>query len=207
MTAHQLDHDPQRSVSVSVAPTFEPVSRAELISYQRLTGNDGTDELDQLIKSARLKIERDTRRAICAQTILYKRRGFPLTRDFFELPRTPASSITSITYIDDTTGLATTWGSSNYTLDAAGEPSRIHLAYDQDWPSNVRPIDNSVVVTYVAGAASAAAADPLCKMAVLWLAGWFFSQRIPHEVGRTVNALPDHLDDLIRSLRVEVASP
>lgn len=88
--------------------------------------------------------------AIGSQTLELALDEFP--EGAIELPMAPATSITSVKYID-TTGTEITLGSSAYTLDDYGIKHWVLPAYDTEWPSTLDTA-NAVKVRYVAGAAT-----------------------------------------------------
>lgn len=201
------DFSVERSVALSTAITVEPCTVAELKDHLRVTSSADDTYLTALISAVREQIELEADRAITPQTLVYRRRGFPLSRDFFELPRSPVRAVSSITYINDDTGSADTLATTVYALDATQLPARVYLKHDQSWPGNVRDITASVVVTYTAGPADAASVLQLHKIAVYWLAAWWYENRLPTNIGNIVNRLPDHLQNVIWGQKIFLAHP
>jgi hypothetical protein len=66
-----------------------------------------------------------------------------------QLPRSPVTTVDSITYID-TAGATQTLPSSLYSLDTYGLSRCIHLAYGASWPAT-RAVSNAVRIQFKAG--------------------------------------------------------
>lgn len=140
------------------APTFEPVSRAEAKLHLRVDTTTDNPLIDGLILAALQHAEAFTMRAFPARTYDLKLDAFPCrsVHDAFYsiwLPKPPALSVTSVTYLD-TDGVSQTWDSGDYVTDlpsgpVAG-PGRIYPAYGESYPST-RDIGNAVTVRFVAG--------------------------------------------------------
>lgn len=141
-----------RSVTVSVAPTVEPVSLTEMKLHLREDA-DGQDSLiTALIKAAREKVEIETRRALVTQTQILRLDGFPRSDTAamaIEVPNPPLQSVTSIQYVDES-GATQTLDAADYLVDTASEPARITPVYNGSWPI-ARAQINAVTVTFVAG--------------------------------------------------------
>lgn len=71
------------------------------------------------------------------------------------LPRSPASSITTIKYYD-VSGTQQTMSSTVYQTDFVSQPARVLPAYNQAWPATQWPRLNAVEITFVAGYGAAA---------------------------------------------------
>lgn len=149
---------------VSTAPTAEPFYLAELKALLRVDHDVDDALLSSLLTSCRQQLESVLGRALVAQTVTINRDEFPIAE--FCLPRSPALSVSSITYVDSA-GATQTVATTVYTLDTATEPNEIVLAYGQVWPT-ARFQRNSVTVTYKAGYATSFTAD---TTDVLTLAG------------------------------------
>jgi len=188
----------QQSDSVSVEPTSEPVTIAEARRQCDLDDNFFDEQLQNLIKAARQKVEHDTRRALITQTRVLKRSRFP-SAIALELPRSPVQSITSIQYVSDG-GSTLTFSSSLYSLDANHNPPLVLLGYNQTWPS-VRGYHNDVVTTYVAGYGAATSVPENAKQAVMLLVRHWFDNTSPVVVGTITATLPLSYAALINDLK------
>ncbi len=135
------------SIAVTSEPATEPVSVDE--AKRNCDEDDNARDVDfaRWITQARKQVEADARVSLITQTIQYKLDSFP-SCDYIELPRPPAISVTSITYIDSA-GDSQTW-TSGYTLDANRTPGLVLLDYDQVYPV-ARDQRNAVTITYTAG--------------------------------------------------------
>lgn len=132
-------------------PDAEPITLAEAKAHCRVDGDSEDALLATLIRAARLEAERQTGRAIPAQTWKATYNCFPDW--YFTLPKAPLISVTSITYLD-TAGDSQTVSASDYRVSAASEPGLIEPSYDASiWPT-ARDIIDSVAVTFKAGYAS-----------------------------------------------------
>lgn len=150
----------QASQVIVVAPaTAEPVTAAEAKAFLRIDYSDEDTLIASLIAAARQEVEEYAGVRLMRQTLkaLYEDWGC------FVLPYPPYSSITSITYdlSDGTTG---TWASSEYLVD--GDPAKVCLKYNKDWPSvTIRP-GLPIAVQYLTGYADVAAVPEKYKTAI-----------------------------------------
>ena len=90
----------KQSDRASVEPTSEPVTIAEARRQCDLDDNYFDEQLQQLIKVARRKVEHDTRRSLITQTRVLKFASFP-SEIAIELQRPPVQSVTSVQYVDN----------------------------------------------------------------------------------------------------------
>jgi len=120
--------------------------------HLRVDDETEDDLITALIFAATEMAETRTNRAIMPQTFALSLDAFP---DAIELTRTPVTSVTSITYVDDN-GTTQTLNSSAYVVNTASDHdfASIKPAYGQAWPAT-RVQENAVVVRYVAGYAAA----------------------------------------------------
>lgn len=183
---------------VSSAPSVEPLTLDELRTWLRLPDSftSENDLITDLIKQARVFVERHTARALITQTITeyfdefptVDRATKPLDARIIRLHIAPVVSITSISYIatDGTPALYTTWdntGNAAYFVDAISGangigPARICKKKNVDWPT-IEAYPNAVKVVYVVGfgASGSSVPGPL-KMAIYRLVGrWYYSRK------------------------------
>lgn len=177
----------------------EPITAADLRTHLRLVSTAEDTYLGTLITAARIHLEAETDRTIVPKILVLRRHAFPAARDWLELPHPLARGVTSIAYLDSD-GASQTWSSSNYRVDTRAQPARVYLAEDADWP-DTQDVDNTVTVTYTAGYATADETPKNVVIALLWLAAWWYEQRLPVNIGNIVNELPHHLDRVIWPLR------
>ena len=181
---------------VTSAPATEPLTLTELRTWLRLPTSFTSDDtlITELIKEARLFIERHTARALITQTIEQYFDSFPVATErdrlglngrVLELYIAPVISITSITYIPtdgNPTSYSGTLNSSNYYLDNisglnSGSWPRITLKKGETWPV-VESYPNAVKVTYQAGYGSASDVPGVLKKAIYRLAGrWYYGRK------------------------------
>lgn len=146
-----------------------------------------------LRQSAREYVESFCRRSLLTQTWDYKLDAFPSDDCAIELPLTPVSSVTSITYTA-TDGTATVWSSSLYQTDLPSGPkasrARIVPAYGQYYPQT-RDQMNAVTVRFVAGYGAAASSVPASlKSGMKLLIAHWYEQREAVVVGVGIGVLP-----------------
>jgi uncharacterized phiE125 gp8 family phage protein len=132
--------------STRTAPEKEPVLLEELKEQLRIDYTDHDPELQHLITEARLWAEEnELGRCLITQTVTEK---FRTLDGVLEL-RFPASSITSLSYVDDN-GTTQTLATTYYELGQYYGISVCRLKYDQTWPTT-RDQNDAVTIVYVAG--------------------------------------------------------
>ena len=191
------------SLSLSTAPTLEPVTLAEAKGHLRLDADDSTEDayLTALIAAARHQVEAHTSRALLNQTWAWKLDDFPHC-DQIRVPKAPLSSVTSITYID-TAGTTQTWAASNYDVDAPDGPraqmGTISLAFEKAYPV-VRSDRNAVTITFVAGYGAAATAVPQdVRQAALLLIAEMYERREEGLIGTIQTEVPLSVSRILSS--------
>ena len=141
------------------APTVEPVTLTEAKAHARVSDTSEDTWITSQITTAREWAETYTGRAFLTQTWDLKLDGFPAC---IELPKPPAISVTSITYID-TAGNSQVMSSADYTTSLPtgpyASPGYIVPVYGGTWPS-IRSVPDAVIVRFVAGYGATAAAVP-----------------------------------------------
>lgn len=173
------------ALSLSTAPTVEPVTLAEAKAHLKIDHTADDDYLkDFVIPAARRFAETLTRRSFLQQTWILRLGGF--IDDPIVLPRPPLSSVSSITYLDSN-GDSQTWATTEYTVEKpTGEYAlhgRIWLAYSKSYPTT-RDVVDSVTVTFVAGYGTAASAVPVgIKHGVLMVSEDLYRQRGSQVIG------------------------
>lgn len=172
-------------LSLVTAPTREPVTLDEAKCWLKLQHSADDDRIRWLIESARESIEE----ALDLQMVTATRKltfyAFPSWEIY--LPRSPASSITSITYID-TAGTEQTLDSSLYTLDSTVNPAVLTPAYSQTWPTT-RDQRAAVNITYVCGYGAPSSVPQALRNALLVHVAW--SYRHPGDDGAAAPPMPD----------------
>lgn len=131
---------------VVTAPTLEPVSLAEFKDHARVAESEADGLLAGYILTARQWAESLTGRMCMQQTLDAYYDEFDCEMD---LPRGPAQSITSVSYVD-TAGATQTVSSTYYLLDSKSRINAVTLVVGYAWPCpDYRP--NAVTIRYVAG--------------------------------------------------------
>lgn len=152
-------------LKIITPPTSEQITLEQARLHLRIDAYNSPPEhaddqwiLDN-IPSAREWCEDFTGRALAPQTLELAIGRFPGTLDGYgtllspgptiQLPMSPVTGITSLTYLDSA-GVTQTIAASNYALDSYSQPPRLYGAYGTSWPST-QSIQNAVVVRYTAG--------------------------------------------------------
>lgn len=161
-------------LKLTTGPAAEPVSTAEAKTHLRVDHTDEDTYIGTLIVAARQWVEHFTRRALISQT--WEMAWDACPPRVFALPLPPLVSVTHIKFYD-AANAATTVTSTEYQVDTSREPGRVLLHDTADWPSTILRPAAGVVVTYVAGWASAAAVPQAIKQATLLMIGHFYENR------------------------------
>lgn len=149
------------SVTIVSESDVEPISLEEAKThlYVEHTADDAL--IHWQIKAARQYCESKTALNLVTRTFDYKFTRFPYHADqnvsqiygayYFEIPRDPLISVTSITYTDDSQSPTTqTLSTDIYGVDTDANPPRVYLKYGQTWPNN-RDFYNDITVRFLAG--------------------------------------------------------
>jgi len=153
------------SFVVTVEPTIEPITLADLKTRLRITAEDFDHELEDMITGGRLAVEYDTRRKLINQTVAMYLDRFP-TVETMEIRLAPISAIASIAYTDSA-GDAQTFSSASYNTDFNSTPPRAKVINGVFWPAT-DDIPNAVTVTMTAGYGATASTVPItAKLAVV----------------------------------------
>lgn len=189
-------------LETTVQPTVEPITVEDARLHLRVDSAEDDGLIASYIVAARQMVETWTMRGLVSATRKLYIDGFPAFA--VELPYAPLTSVTSVQYYDDG-GTLQTLATSYYTVDTVSEPGRVHLAYQQTWPST-RAIPSSVVITYVSGYAVTGdhAATPVAlKHAIRLLVSHWYENREPVNIGNIVNPLPMAVESLCTAYRLK----
>ena len=180
------------------APTKEPVTledAKEQLSIQ--------DELQDVNLARRIKEARQWTEAFLGRSLINQtwEMAFDTWPDDMRLRRMPASSITSIKYIDET-GTEQTVTASDYTLDTYSTFHAVRLAYNTYWP-NHQDITNAIKVRYVAGygASGTDVPGPIREAILLTVGHWTRYQALA-ESGVSITRIPFAVENLLSPYRV-----
>ena len=140
------------SLILHTAPTEIPVSLAEVKLFLRVDHSDEDDFIEALISAATLSAESIMNRAVMNQTW----KLFTDSFDNMQLRKPVVTAVSSVKYIDSSTGTLTTLGTDMYqpVLNSDYE-AYIVAAYDKTFPE-VRKQPESVQVIFTCGYAAAA---------------------------------------------------
>lgn len=191
-----------KSLKRIVDPTSEPVTVAEAKLHCAVPAamTDFDNQFSEWITAARETLEDDIERALMPQTWELAMERFPSPTPYYsgnlspmqynvraiELLRPPVTSISSLTYYDQTATQISLTAGTDYLVNYAGEPCLITpptsnlLSGSQlsliAWPP-VLPRVRCVVVTFVAGYADAAHVPARAKQAIKLLVGHWWRNR------------------------------
>lgn len=165
------------ATKIITAPSFEPLSVADVSEYLRLDDSP-TDTLliSSLITAARQHLENYLNRYIAEQTVELALTGW---KDKIDLSA-PVQSVTSVKYLDEN-GVQQTLNPNQYIVDTYSEPAAIYPAYDVTYP-NLYDQENNVKIRYVVGFTSGGSPDtnPLpdpLKFAMMLIIGDLYANR------------------------------
>lgn len=168
------------------APASEPLDLATAKLHCRVDGNDDDTLITALIVAAREQAEHETGRALVTQTWELVHDAFPSA---FVLRKAPIQSVTSIKYLDGTTGVEQTLDPADYLLDNASEPGYVVPGYGKAWPASFA-VPNAVRCRYVCGYGNAAAVPQAIKQWMLLAVGTMYAQRETAIAGQ-IASIPD----------------
>lgn len=188
-------------LSITTAPSVEPVTLTEMKAHLRITGTDDDTDLAIFLQMAREWAENFTRRAFVTQTLTLKLDAFPSVSEL-ELPRPPLSSVTSIKYYNEANVLTTVSAASVYEVVADDIVGRVVLRDGASWPSDLYARTDAVEVVFVAGYGLAVSVPAAVKIAIRALAAHHYENRIPAVAGTIVTSVPFHFEALLWGYRV-----
>lgn len=166
---------------VTTLPAAEPLTTTDARAFLNLTSNDDDDLLGLLIQSAREWVQKTTGRALLTQTIKEywdwwpPEFGIDAALPGWTLSVSPASSVTSIQYVD-TNGATQTWATSNYTVDVKSAIARIVPTDAVQYPA-LANVPNAVIATYVAGYSTVANVPATARTAMLQKIAYWYENR------------------------------
>lgn len=181
------------ALSLTTAPTAEPVSLEEAKLQARVVVDDDDALIDGLIGAAREWVEAVTGRALLDQV-------WTLTLDtvpadgVIVVPRPPLRSITSVSYVD-AAGVTQTWAATTgYQVQTPSGPyaerGRIAPAYGTSAPSVRQGTFGALTVVFRAGYGTVASAVPKpLKLAIGVLVAHLYDGGSLENVPAPVNAL------------------
>lgn len=202
------------TLTLKTAPTVEPLTTAQAISYMRLGTLDETETayLTGLIKTAREYCEGYQNRAYITQTWEMSLNRFPcehtdpLTEsrrsDVIEIPKGALQTINSVKYTDSVGTVITLTENADYIVTKRGVLGRISPPYGGTWPTaTLYPLD-PIVIDFTCGYGASGTNVPLrATQAMYMLISYWWDNRaaadvsVPREVEFAVHALlgPDRI--------------
>jgi uncharacterized phiE125 gp8 family phage protein len=156
--------------------------------------------LELLIKSARQNVEEYLRYSVMTSTWELYLDSFPKTGDCVYIQKSPVSAITTFKYYNTSGVLTTLTENTDFVSDFVSKPCRLYEAYGKSWPTP-RVIRNCVVIRFVAGYVTPAAAPEEIKQAILMMAASLYENPADEVTGTQVNAINKNSEWILRPLR------
>lgn len=155
-------------LSLVTAATELPVSVAEMKDRSRISTSSEDALIAEMLEEATRAAEEYTWSRFISQTWdAYCDRFADLKNG---LPYPPASSVTSVTYVD-TDGDTQTVSTDTWELGEEMGIGVVRLKYDQSWPTDVRSHSDAVIVRLICGYGAASAVPQGIKAAIILHAG------------------------------------
>jgi len=134
------------------ATSSGPVTTTELRDHLRITSTDQDTYLATLLSAARETAEAHTKLALVRKQVKYYLNNFP-AGDIVFYDHNPVRSVSSISYKEPTSGVATTLSTADYNIDYKAECLRVYPAVSTGWPSVYSYSDakDNVTVTVLSG--------------------------------------------------------
>lgn len=174
--------------------TSAVITASEFKTHARVYHTQDDTYIATLILVATQCIEHETRRALINRSFTLQLEGFPADREII-LPRSPLSSVTSVTYTD-TSGATQTVSSGDYHTYSVNGVGRVMLKSTASWPSTQDTGNLDVSVNFTAGYGATSASVPVAlKQAVLLQATHLYDNRTAvaptqlYEIPRAVERL------------------
>lgn len=116
------------------------------------------------------------------------------------LPRSPVSSVTSVTYLEEGESSATTLSSSLYREETTTDRPAIVLKANQDWPTASLENGHPITVVFVAGYATASVPES-DRAAILLMVGHLYENREAVVIGTIATVLQEAYRALVMQRR------
>jgi uncharacterized phiE125 gp8 family phage protein len=181
-----------------VDATHEPLTIAEAKTYLRFaeSEHDQDGEVQEWIKGARQKLEKDTGLALTTQSWRATVEQFPSYRQSLYLPVWPVQSIEEFVYVDrDGTEQNLLDSPSNYLLGSTTRPAQLGLITTATWPTDGRQFQPGTL-DFTAGWTQDTDIPAELLMAMKKLIGDFAGFRESALIGQVAGA-PQSYDALI----------
>lgn len=183
------------------APTFEPLTTAELKAHLRVDVADEDTLIAALGVAAREYCERQTGYIISGRSFYFEASGFPDGNGDLVLPLGPFAVITQLAWYP-CNGNALTVGVSGTNYRANEALGRIRLMEQvATWPCTA-PIPDAVQITATIGSNNANGVPQVAKHAIRLLVGHWFQNREGVVNGTISSDVKMTVDALLSSLKV-----
>jgi uncharacterized phiE125 gp8 family phage protein len=191
------------------APAEQPITLAQAKQQCRATEFTDDDTLIELFIDAAVDFVDGPSgflgRALIDQTWDYYLDAFPTDSGPIEIPLPPLIEVIGLFY-QDGDGVEQEWTSTNYRVDASGEPGRISLGSGISWPTPIVEGD-AVRIRFRAGylnqidSPAVESVPGAIKAALLIHVADLYANRESAIVGQTVAQLPWTAEQLLRRYR------
>jgi len=164
-----------------------PLLLPELRDHARITENSDDHLLIRYANEAHSRLEDETGVCLLSSAVVEYYDVWPWDwQDVVHLHKTPATSVTSITYYD-TDDVQQTWAAANYDVDVKNKPARITVAEAATVTSpSIDERPNCVEITYGAGYGNTLSDLPdSAVLAIMQRAMWTY------DCGRMTNPMGD----------------
>ena len=155
-------------------PAVEPLTYAEVKAFLRLSADDDEAFVNGYITTARMKVEEDAGLFCITQKWDLFLDAFP--DDPIEIPFAPLTAVDSIK-VTSVAGVQSTVAATVYQVDLASAPSRVQLADNQVWPTDIRYMAGIVIRCSVGYGASGTAVPELVRHAMRYLIRMWYAPR------------------------------
>lgn len=174
--------------------TSAVITASEFKTHARVYHTQDDTYIATLILVATQCIEHETRRALINRSFTLQLEGFPAGGEII-LPRSPLSTVSSVTYTD-ATGATQTLSASDYNTYSVNGVGRVVLKSTASWPTTQGTGALDVSVNFTAGYGATSASVPVAlKQAVLLQATHLYDNRTAvapaqlYEIPRAVERL------------------
>lgn len=190
--------DGLRTNLTDTGATSAVITASEFKTHARVYHTQDDTYIATLILVATQCIEHETRRALINRSFTLQLEGFPAGGEII-LPRSPLSTVSSVTYTDSA-GATQTLSASDYNTYSVNGVGRVVLKSTASWPTTqgTGALDVSVNFTAGYGATSASVPVALKQAVLLWATHWY-DNRTSVNVGNLVTELPMTVQRLIVS--------
>lgn len=192
-------------VRTAAVPTVEPVTLEEARLWCRIDDDDTTQDaiLQLLIIAARERAEEITGRSFAQRTLELRLDDFPDGDAPIELPYSPVSAVTSITYRTSDGDVAIGGSPEAFQADTGGVPARVKPLEGSDWPDTDGSL-GAVRIAYTAGYANVTAMPKLLRTYLMAFVATLYEHREQLVVNNTVEIPRDFATGLLDHLRTKI---